>query len=113
MLSLVVHGGAWQIPDEEVEAHREGLRAAMARGIALLQEGRPGIDVVVETIAMSGGRSDLRRGTRLRAEPRRPDRDGRIRDGRLDDARRVRRRASPTWRTRSASLGRSWTTAAR
>ncbi len=52
MLSLVVHGGAWQIPDEEIEDHRAGLSAAMARGIALLREGRAAIDVVVETVAL-------------------------------------------------------------
>lgn len=52
MLSLVVHGGAWQIPKEELDAHREGLRAAMARGISLLLKGSPAIEVVVETIAI-------------------------------------------------------------
>jgi L-asparaginase / beta-aspartyl-peptidase len=52
MLSLVVHGGAWQIPDGEIEDHRAGLNAAMARGIELLQEGRAAIDVVVETVAL-------------------------------------------------------------
>ena len=52
MRSLVVHGGAWQIPDEEVAAHLAGLRAAMTHGIGLLKEGRPAIDIVVETIAI-------------------------------------------------------------
>jgi L-asparaginase / beta-aspartyl-peptidase len=52
MLSLVIHGGAWQIPDDEIEAHRAGLRAALARGIALLGEGKPALDVVVETLAL-------------------------------------------------------------
>ncbi|MDM7916486.1 MAG: isoaspartyl peptidase/L-asparaginase, partial [Candidatus Eisenbacteria bacterium] len=52
MRSLIVHGGAWQIPDEEIGAHREGLRRALARGVALLRAGRPALDVVVETVAV-------------------------------------------------------------
>ena len=36
---LLVHGGAWDIPDAARAAHRRGLRAALARGQALLQEG--------------------------------------------------------------------------
>jgi beta-aspartyl-peptidase (threonine type) len=52
MRSLIVHGGAWQIPDEEVGAHIDGLRRAIDRGAALLREGAPALDVVVETIVM-------------------------------------------------------------
>lgn len=52
MLSLLVHGGAWQIPDSEVRDHEEGLLAAMAKGITLLKQGKPSLDVVVETIAL-------------------------------------------------------------
>lgn len=52
MQSLIVHGGAWQIPDEEIEAHIDGLRAAMERGVELLRGGRPAVEVVVETIAL-------------------------------------------------------------
>lgn len=52
MESLLVHGGAWQIPDAEIAAHREGLDAALRRGIALLTAGKPALDVVVETVAL-------------------------------------------------------------
>ncbi|MBM3286882.1 MAG: peptidase T [Candidatus Eisenbacteria bacterium] len=52
MRSLIVHGGAWQIPDAEIADHRAGLLAALTRGTALLLEGRPAIDIVVETVAL-------------------------------------------------------------
>ncbi len=51
MRSLIVHGGAWQIPDDEREAHLVGLEAALAQGIDLLERGAPALDAVVETIA--------------------------------------------------------------
>lgn len=52
MWSIIVHGGAWQIPDDEVPAHVEGIRAATAKGAALLDAGASAIDAVVETIAL-------------------------------------------------------------
>lgn len=52
MRSLIVHGGAWQIPDEEVADHLAGLRSALERGMGLLRAGAPALDVVVETIAV-------------------------------------------------------------
>jgi beta-aspartyl-peptidase (threonine type) len=51
MRSLIVHGGAWQIPDNEVTAHCSGLLHALAQGAALLRAGRRSLDVVVETVA--------------------------------------------------------------
>lgn len=51
MRSLIVHGGAWQIPDAEVEAHTRGVREAIARGLRWLCEGRSPLEVVVETVA--------------------------------------------------------------
>jgi L-asparaginase / beta-aspartyl-peptidase len=52
MRSLIVHGGAWQIPDDEVAAHVEGLRRALARGTEILLAGAPAIEVVVETLVV-------------------------------------------------------------
>ncbi len=52
MRSLIVHGGAWQIPDEEVDAHLTGIGNALARGAELLRSGAPALDVVVETIVV-------------------------------------------------------------
>jgi len=48
---LLVHGGAWDIPDVVLEAHREGLREALACGQRLIEVGRPAVDVAVETVA--------------------------------------------------------------
>jgi L-asparaginase / beta-aspartyl-peptidase len=50
--ALLVHGGAWAIPDAELDAHRDGLRQALARGRALLAEGAAALDVVAETVAV-------------------------------------------------------------
>lgn len=43
---LVVHGGAWYIPDNERSAAMEGCRNAVAAGWARLAEGASAIDVV-------------------------------------------------------------------
>ncbi|ANM29145.1 hypothetical protein ABI59_05360 [Acidobacteria bacterium Mor1] len=43
---LAVHGGAWNIPDAAVEAHREGVREALRAGWAALSEGGSALDAV-------------------------------------------------------------------
>ncbi|MDX1548282.1 MAG: isoaspartyl peptidase/L-asparaginase, partial [Rhodothermales bacterium] len=48
---LLIHGGAWAIPDAEVGAHRDGLRKALDRGRALLADGAPALDAATETVA--------------------------------------------------------------
>lgn len=45
-LALAVHGGAWNIPDGGVEAHREGVRTALELGWGALRRGRRALDVV-------------------------------------------------------------------
>jgi len=50
--ALLVHGGAWAIPDDELDAHRDGLRQALARGRALLVAGAPAVEVVAETVVV-------------------------------------------------------------
>lgn len=52
MRSLIVHGGAWDIADAEVDDHLRGVRAALDRGWTLLAAGAAAIDVVTETIAV-------------------------------------------------------------
>src|SRR4051794_41951123 len=37
--AIILHGGAKEIAPEEQEAHREGVRAALTAGIAVLQRG--------------------------------------------------------------------------
>ncbi|HTY60376.1 MAG TPA: isoaspartyl peptidase/L-asparaginase [Bacteroidota bacterium] len=51
-LSLVVHGGAWNIPDDEVDAHRAGALAAVRAGWDLLKEGGSAVEAVERAIAV-------------------------------------------------------------
>ena len=50
--ALLIHGGAWDIPDGEVDAHLDGLHRALARGQQLLQRGARALEVCVETVAV-------------------------------------------------------------
>jgi beta-aspartyl-peptidase (threonine type) len=49
---LVVHGGAWAIPDDMVGAHLKGVRNAMAAGWRVLQGGGPALDAVEEAVVI-------------------------------------------------------------
>jgi beta-aspartyl-peptidase (threonine type) len=49
---LVVHGGAWAIPDEMVEAHLNGVRNAMAAGWQVLNRGGSSLDAVEEAVVV-------------------------------------------------------------
>jgi len=44
--SLIVHGGAWDIPDEHVEAHIAGCRQAAEVGWKLLCDGASALDAI-------------------------------------------------------------------
>lgn len=44
--SFIVHGGAWDIPDDQVEAHIAGCRRAAELGWALLRGGASAVDAV-------------------------------------------------------------------
>jgi beta-aspartyl-peptidase (threonine type) len=43
-IALIVHGGAWAIPDDQVELHQSGCRAALAAGVELLSRGASALD---------------------------------------------------------------------
>jgi len=47
---LVVHGGAWAIPDDMVEAHLNGVRNATAAGWRALEHGGSALDAVEEAV---------------------------------------------------------------
>ena len=47
---LVVHGGAWAIPDDVVAAHLAGVRQAVATGWRLLERGATAMDAVEAAI---------------------------------------------------------------
>jgi beta-aspartyl-peptidase (threonine type) len=49
---LLVHGGAWAMPDEAREAHAEGVRNALAGGYSLLQKGASAVDAVEAAVAV-------------------------------------------------------------
>jgi beta-aspartyl-peptidase (threonine type) len=48
---LLVHGGAWAIPDDVVEDHLRGVREAQAKGWSILEQGGTALDAVEETVA--------------------------------------------------------------
>jgi L-asparaginase / beta-aspartyl-peptidase len=49
---LVVHGGAWAMPDDMVEAHLRGVRNALAAGWLVLQAGGTALDAVEEAVVI-------------------------------------------------------------
>lgn len=49
---LLVHGGAWNIPDDMVEAHRTGIRNALAAGWKVLGAGGSALDAVEEAVVV-------------------------------------------------------------
>jgi len=49
---LLVHGGAWAIPDDMVEAHLNGVRGAIAAGWQVLQQGGAALDAVEEAVVV-------------------------------------------------------------
>jgi len=49
---LVVHGGAWAMPDDMVEAHLRGVNAALAAGWRVLERGGPALDAVEEAVVI-------------------------------------------------------------
>jgi beta-aspartyl-peptidase (threonine type) len=48
--SLIIHGGAWDIPDEAVEDCRQGIRRALEAGWKILSAGGQAIDAVEAAI---------------------------------------------------------------
>jgi beta-aspartyl-peptidase (threonine type) len=50
--ALIVHGGAWDIPDDQVEAHLNGVRLAAETGWRLLREGASALDAVQAAVCV-------------------------------------------------------------
>ena len=50
--SLIVHGGAWDIPDALVDACKEGCRRALAAGWSILTQGGSALDAVTAAIVV-------------------------------------------------------------
>jgi beta-aspartyl-peptidase (threonine type) len=49
---LVVHGGAWDIPDGAVDPHLRGVRNALAAGWRVLERGGPALDAIEESVVI-------------------------------------------------------------
>ncbi|MEM6337413.1 MAG: isoaspartyl peptidase/L-asparaginase [Bacteroidota bacterium] len=47
---LLLHGGAWAIPDDEVDAHVGGVRAAAEVGRHLIESGKTALDIAVAVV---------------------------------------------------------------
>ncbi len=64
---LLVHGGAWNIPDEECDAHLAGLQKAVETGKNALLAGKTALHVVSEVVAAmeADGAFDAGRGAVL------------------------------------------------
>ncbi len=50
MISFIVHGGAWDIPDDLVEAHRIGVRRALGIGWNILSNGGTAVEAVEKAV---------------------------------------------------------------
>jgi len=49
---LLIHGGAWAMPDDAVAAHENGIANALAAGYALLEKGASAVDAVEAAVAV-------------------------------------------------------------
>jgi L-asparaginase / beta-aspartyl-peptidase len=49
---LVVHGGAWAIPEDMIEAHLNGVRNAMVAGWKALSQGGSALDAVEDAVVV-------------------------------------------------------------
>lgn len=72
MRSLIIHGGAWDIPDNLVEAHRAGVARAVRAGWEVLKDDGTAVDAVETTIRVleDDGTFDAGRGSHLNADGR-------------------------------------------
>lgn len=51
-ISLVVHGGAWDIPDTHVDANKRGVTRACEAGWSVLERGGSALDAIVAAIVV-------------------------------------------------------------
>ena len=49
---LLIHGGAWAMPDDAIAAHEDGIANALAVGYALLERGGTAVDAVEAAVAV-------------------------------------------------------------
>jgi beta-aspartyl-peptidase (threonine type) len=49
---LLIHGGAWAMPDDAIAAHKRGVANALTAGYALLERGATAVDAVEAAVAV-------------------------------------------------------------
>src|SRR6201993_2158463 len=49
---LLIHGGAWAMPDDSVAAHEAGIANALRTGYGLLEQGASAVDAVEAAVAV-------------------------------------------------------------
>jgi beta-aspartyl-peptidase (threonine type) len=49
---LLIHGGAWAMPDDAIGAHEAGISNALAAGYSLLERGASAVDAVEAAVAV-------------------------------------------------------------
>jgi L-asparaginase / beta-aspartyl-peptidase len=49
---LLIHGGAWAMPDDAIVAHEAGIANALAAGYALLEKGATAVDAVEAAVTV-------------------------------------------------------------
>jgi beta-aspartyl-peptidase (threonine type) len=49
---LLIHGGAWAMPNDAIAAHERGIANALAAGYALLERGSTAVDAVEAAVAV-------------------------------------------------------------
>lgn len=49
---LLIHGGAWAMPDDAVAAHEAGIANALSAGYTLLEQGASAVDAVEAAVAV-------------------------------------------------------------
>ena len=50
--TLLIHGGAWAMPDDAVDAHQHGIGNALAAGYAILERGGSAVEAVEAAIVV-------------------------------------------------------------
>ena len=50
--TLLIHGGAWAMPDSEIDAHQHGIANAMAAGYAILERGGTSVEAVEAAVTV-------------------------------------------------------------
>ncbi|WP_317891053.1 isoaspartyl peptidase/L-asparaginase [Edaphobacter bradus] len=50
--TLLIHGGAWAMPDDAIAAHEAGIANALAAGYRLLERGASAVDAVETAVAV-------------------------------------------------------------